>query len=143
LGFTTLRTYTIYAVAAVVGMFAPVFVLWVARTAPVGASPMVVAVSVVLGLAVVSALLASILPRRWIFIAVLVSLPVALLGSAMFFALGGGGDAYRIWLFVGIGSLMSSAIAAVISATAVLRMASRSTPTVERDARQGEARPSE
>jgi heme exporter protein D len=103
---------------------------------------MVMAVSVVLALAAASALLASFLPRRWISIAVLVSLPIALLGSAMFFALGNKGDAYYIWLFLGIGSLMSSAIAAVISATAVLRMAAQSTPAVERDARKREVRPS-
>src|SRR5712691_1010160 len=107
-------------------MFAPIFVLWVARTAPIGTSPMVVAVSVVLTLTVASALLASFLPRRWISIAVLVSLPIALLGSAMFFALTDRGDPYYVWLFVGIGSLVSSPIAAAVSATAVLRMAARS-----------------
>ena len=137
-----LRTYPIYAVAAFVGMFAPIFVLWVARTAPVGASPVVVAVSVVLALTLASALLASFLPRRWISIALLVSLPIALLGSAMFFALADGGDPYYIWLFVGIGSLVASAIAAVISATAVLRMAAQSNPPVERDVRKSGARPS-
>ena len=118
-----LRTYAIYTVAAGVGIFAPIFVLWVARTTPIGASPVAVAVSVVAALAFASALLASFLPRHWISITFLVSLPIAVLGSLMFFALAGSGPTYYIWLFVGIGSFVSSAIAAFFSATVVLRLA--------------------
>jgi hypothetical protein len=118
-----LRTYAIYTAAAAVGIFAPVFVLGAARTAPPGASPVVVAVSVVLAVAFASALFASFLPRRWIITTSLVSLPIALLGSVMFFALTDRGAAYYIWLAVGIGSLVSSAIAAFFSATVVLRLA--------------------
>ena len=117
-----LRTYTIYTVAAGVGIFAPIFVLWAARTTPVGASPLVVAVSVVLALAFASALLASFLPRRWISTTSLVSLPTAVLGSIMFLAFASKGATYYIWLFVGMGSLISSAIAAFFSARAVLRL---------------------
>ena len=96
------------------------FVLWAARTAPLGASPMFVAASVVLALASASALLAWGLPRRWIIIASLVSLPIALLGCVMFFVLAESGATYYVWLVVGIGSLASSAIAACLSAKAVL-----------------------
>ncbi len=117
-----LRTYTIYTVAAGVGIFAPIFVLWAARTTPVGASPLVVAVSVVLALAFASALLASFLPRRWISTTSLVSLPTAVLGSIMFLVLASSGATYYIWLFVGMGSLISSAIAAFFSARVVLRL---------------------
>ncbi len=117
-----LRTYTIYTVAAGVGIFAPIFVLWAARTTPVGASPLVVAVSVVLALAFASALLASFLPRRWISTTSLVSLPTAVLGSIMFLAFASKGATYYIWLVVGMGSLVSSAIAAFFSARAVLRL---------------------
>jgi hypothetical protein len=117
-----LRTYAIYTVAVAVGSLAPIFVLWAARTAPIGASPMVVAVSVVLALAFTSALLASFLPRHWIPTSSLISLPIALLGSIMFLSLAGSGATYYIWLFVGIGSLVSSAIAAFFSATVVLRL---------------------
>ncbi len=41
----------------------------------------------------------------------------------MFFALAGSGATYYIWLFVGMGSFVSSAIAAFFSATVVLRLA--------------------
>ena len=118
-----LRTYAIYTVAAGVGIFAPIFVLWAARTTPIGASPAVVAVSVVLVLAFASALLASFLPRRWISTTSLVSLPTAVLGSVMFLALAGSGSTYYVWFFLGIGSLVSSAIAALFSAKVVLRRA--------------------
>ena len=118
-----LRAYAIYTVAAGAGIFAPIFVLWAARTTPVGASPVVVAVSVVLSLALTSALLASFLPRHWIFTTSLVSLPIAVLGSVMFLVLASRGATYYIWLLVGMGSFASSAIAAFFSATVVLRLA--------------------
>src|SRR6266571_7010399 len=121
-GPSVLRIYAIYTAAAAIGIFAPVFVLWAARTAPLGASPVVVVGSVVLALAFTSALLASFLPRRWIVITSLVSLPIALLGSAMFLALTESGATYYVWLVVGIGSLVSSAIAAFFSAKVVLRL---------------------
>jgi len=117
-----LRTYTIYTVAAGVGIFAPLFVLWAARTTPAGANPLLVAVSVILALAFTSALLASFLPRRWITTTSLVSLPIAVLGSVMFLAFAGKGATYYVWLFVGMGSLASSAIAAFFSARVVLRL---------------------
>jgi hypothetical protein len=104
-------------------MFAPIFVLWVARTAPIGASPVVVAVSVVLALAFTSALLASFLPRHWISTTSLVSLPIAALGSIMFLVFASSGATYYIWLFVGMGSLVSSTIAAFFSAAVALRLA--------------------
>ncbi len=116
-----LRTYAIYTVAAAVGIFAPIFLLWAARTTPIGASPAVIAVSVVLALAFASALLASFLPRRWISTTFLVSLPTAVLGSVIFLALAGSGSTYYVWLFVAMGSLASSAIAALFSAKLVLR----------------------
>ena len=68
-------------------------------------------------------MLASFLPRYWISTTFLVSLPIAVLGSVMFFALAGSGATYYIWLFVGMGSFVSSAIAAFFSATVVLRLA--------------------
>ena len=116
-----LKTYAIYTAAVAVGVFAPFFVLWAARTAPIGASPVLVAASVVLALAFASALLAAFLPRRWIIITSVVCLPIALLGSVMFLALADTGAAYYIWLVVGIGSLGCSAIAAFFSAKVVLR----------------------
>ena len=116
-----LRTYAAYTAALAVGIFAPFFVLWAARAAPLGASPAFMAASTILALAFASALFASLLPRRWIITSSLVSLPIAVLGSVMFLALTGSGAAYYIWLVVGIGSLVSSAAAAFFSAKAVLR----------------------
>lgn len=121
---TVLKAYATYTAAAAVGIFAPFFVLWAARTAPPGASPMFVAASLVLALALVSALFASLLPRRWIITASLISLPIALLGCVMFLALTETGAAYYIWLVVGIGSFVSSAAAAFLSARVVLRLQS-------------------
>jgi len=96
---------------------------------------MFVAASAVLVLAFASALFASLLPRRWIITTSLVSLPIALLGSIMFLALTGGGATYTIWLVVGIGSLVSSAVAAFLlrqsgSPTAVQAVRSGRTMTV-------------
>ena len=118
-----LRACAIYTAAVAVGIFAPFFVLWAARTAPLGANPVVVAASVVLALAVTSALFASFLPRHWISTTSLVSLPIAVLGSVMFLAFAGKGATYYVWLFVGMGSLVSSAIAAFFSARVALRRA--------------------
>jgi hypothetical protein len=67
-------------------------------------------------------LLASFLPRHWISTTSLVSLPTTLFGSIMFLALAGSGATYYIWLFVGIGGLVASAIAAFLSAKAVVRL---------------------
>ena len=116
-----LITCAVYAAAVAAGMLAPVFVLWAARTAPAGASPVIVAGAVVLALAFISALLARFRPRRWLFTAALVSLPIALLGSSMFFALADSGTTYYVWLCVGIGSLACSAVGAFLSAQVVLR----------------------
>ena len=128
-----LKAYAIYTVAAGAGIFAPIFVLWAARTTPIGASPVFVAVSVVLGLALTSALLASFLPRHWISTTSLVSLPIAVLGSVMFLAFASSGATYYIWLLVGMGSLVSSAIAGFISATVVLRLAQSNRAPTQRE----------
>ena len=133
-----LRACAIYTAAVTVGIFAPFFVLWAARTAPLGASPAVVAASVVLALAFTSALFASFLPRRWIFTTSLISLPIAVLGSIMFLALTESGVTYYIWLVVGIGSLGSSAIAAFFSAKVVLRLR-QSDPALESGRASGAA----
>ncbi len=125
-----LRTCAVYTAAVAVGIFAPFFVLWAARTAPAGASPVFVAASVVVALALASALFAALLPRRWIITASLVSVPIALLGSVMFLALTESGAAYYVWLVVGIGSLVSSAIAALFSAKVVLGL-KQSNPALE------------
>ena len=125
-----LKAYATYTAALAVGIFAPLFVLWVARTAPLGASPVFAAASVVLALAFASALFAWFLPRRWIITASLVSLPIALLGCVMFFVLAESGAIYHIWLVVGIGSLLSSAAAAFLSARVVFRL-KRTNPAFE------------
>jgi len=134
-----LRACAIYTAAVAVGIFAPFFVLWAARAAPLGASPAVVAASVILALAFTSALFASFLPRRWIFTTSLISLPIAVLGSVMFLALTESGATYYIWLVVGIGSLGSSAIAAFFSAKVVLRLR-QSDPAPESGRPSGAAR---
>src|SRR5256885_16774727 len=84
---TVLKTYAIYTAAAAIGIFAPFFVLWAARTAPIGASPVLVAASAALALPFPSPLFVGFLPQRWIVTTSLVSLPIALLGSAMFLPL--------------------------------------------------------
>src|SRR5258706_885592 len=85
--------------------------------------PVVVSVSVVVALACASALLASLLPRYCIPTSSLVSWPPAVLGSIMFLAFASKGATYYIWLVVGIGSFVSSAISAFFSARVVLRRA--------------------
>jgi hypothetical protein len=127
-----LKAYATYTAAVAVGIFAPLFVLWAARTAPLGASPALVTISVVAALAFASALFASLLPRRWIITTSMVSVPIALLGCVMFFALTESGAAYYIWLVVGIGSLASSAGAAFFGAKVVLRLQSRPASAPER-----------
>ena len=107
-----LRLYAAYLAAAAAGVVAPVLLLYVARSAPAGSDPMIVATATSCALGLVSGLLTATAPRHWIFIALVASGPTALLSIAMYFALAEAGGRYGVWLFVGIGSLALSLVAA-------------------------------
>ena len=107
-----LRFYAAYLAAAVAGVAAPVILLYLARSAPAGSDPMVAAIAIVCALGLVSGLLAAMASRHWIYVALVASGPIALLGVAVYFALAEAGGRYGVWLFVGIGSLAFSFVMA-------------------------------
>jgi hypothetical protein len=110
-----LRLYAAYLAAAAAGVAAPVILLYLARSAPAGADPMVAATAIVCALGLVSGLLAAMASPHWIYIALVASGPIAILGVAVYFALAEAGGRYGVWLFVGIGSLAFSLVAAGVA----------------------------
>lgn len=87
-----MKPWIIYVVAAAIGVAAPFVVLAV--------------------LAAVAGLLAAVAPLHWWRLAFVVSLPLCLLGVAMFAALASLGEFFWIWLWVGLGGVAASLAAA-------------------------------
>ena len=115
------RLYTVYLAAAAAGIAAPLLLLNLARSAPAGSGPMVVATAIVCALGLVSGLLAAMASGHWIYLALVASGPTALLGLAMYSALAEAGGRYGVWLFVGIGSLAFSLVAAALAGRVAAR----------------------
>jgi hypothetical protein len=106
------KPWIIYVVAAAIGVAAPVVVLAIARETPVEAHPAFAAAGVLAVLAAVAGLLAAVAPLHWWRVAFVVSLPLCLLGVAMFAALASLGEFFWIWLWVGLGGVAASLAAA-------------------------------
>ena len=122
------RPYTVYLAAAAAGIAAPLLLLSLARSAPAGSDPMVVATAIVCALGLVSGLLAAMASGHWIYLALVASGPTALLGLAMYFALAEAGGRYGVWFFVGMGSLALSLVTAALAGRFAARFkASRKT----------------
>lgn len=105
-----MKAWAAYAAAVLVGLATPVFVLWLGRTTPVGTDPSFAGASVVFALAIVSGLLSSVVPRHWLFIALVLSLPICVLGIVMFVLVASLGDYYWAWLVSSLGGLAAALI---------------------------------
>jgi predicted membrane channel-forming protein YqfA (hemolysin III family) len=112
------RIWLAYAAAAIVGIGTPVFTLWVARGTPVGSDPALAGAAVVVGLGIISALLSAAIPRHWIPIALVVSVPLCLLGVVMFVALVRVNEFFWVWLWVALGGVAASLAGAFLAARA-------------------------
>lgn len=110
-----MRPWIAYAAAILVGVATPVVVLAIARETPVGSDPSLAGSGVVVLLAAVAGLLASAVPRHWWPLALIVSLPLGVLGATMFAALAAIGELFWIWLAVPLGALAASLAAAYIA----------------------------
>lgn len=116
-----LRLCIAYLVASAAGFAVPLFLLRLARSAPAGSSPTITAAAIVCALAVVSGLVAAMVPRHRIYIALAASVPTALLGIAMYSALAQAGGNYGVWLLVGLGGLAASLLGAELAGRAAMR----------------------
>jgi hypothetical protein len=110
-----MRTVATYAVAVLIGLATPVFVLWIGRTTPVGTDPSFAGASVVFALAIVSALLTTVVPRHWVSIALVLSLPICVLGMVMFVLVASLGAYYWAWLVSALGGLAASLLGAHVA----------------------------
>jgi cell division protein FtsW (lipid II flippase) len=99
-----------YALAGVIGCAAPIIVLWLARVASADSNPALGALAVVVGLAVATALVAMLMPARWLSIAVISAAPLCLVALVMFAALAeaSGGEYYWIWIGLAAGALAAA-----------------------------------
>lgn len=117
-----MRAWLAYAGALLTGIAAPIAVLWVARNTPVGTDSSLAGATAILVLAIVAALLTLLIPRHWWVVALVVSVPLGLLGTAMFAALANIGEFFWVWLWVALGGVAASLLGAYVA-----RSATRST----------------
>ena len=111
-----MKAFAAYTAALVVGVATAVFVLWLGRSTPVGTDISFAAASVVFALAIVAALLAAALPRHWLPIALVLSLPSCVLGIVMFALVARLGVYYWTWLWSALGALAASLLGAWFTA---------------------------
>ena len=111
-----MRLWLTYAVALAIGLATPLAVLWIGRKTPVGTDPELAGASVVLALAIVSALLTAALPRHWLAIALVLSVPVCVLGIVMFVVVASLGEYFWAWLWSAIGGVAAALAGAYVVA---------------------------
>jgi hypothetical protein len=104
-----------YAAAVAMGIGAPLFVLWVARSSGQDADPLLSAIAIVAGVGIVAALLTRLAPRHWLALALIASAPLGLLGIVMFGAFVNIGAFFWIWLGVGLGAVAAALLAAYLA----------------------------
>lgn len=107
-----MKTWATYAAAVLIGLATPVFVLWIGRTTPVGTDPSFGGAAVVFALAIVAGLLAGVVPRHWVPIALVLSLPICVLGIVMFALVANLGEYYWAWLGSALGAVAASLLGA-------------------------------
>ena len=110
-----MKAWASYAAAVAIGLATPVLVLWIGRTTPVGTDPSFAGASVVFALAIVAGLLTVVLPRHWVAIALVLSLPICVLGIVMFALVAGLGEYYWTWLVSALGGLAASLLGAHVA----------------------------
>ncbi len=111
-----MKTWATYAAAVLIGLATPVLVLWIGRTTPVGTDPSFAGTAVVFALAIVAGLLAAVAPRHWLPIALVLSLPICVLGIVMFALVAKLGEYYWAWLWSALGGVAASLLGAYIAA---------------------------
>jgi hypothetical protein len=110
------RLVAVYAAAVVIGIGAPFFVLGIARSTSVGADPALAAGAIVVALGIVAALLSALAPRHWLWLALVVSVPLTLFSVVMFAALASVGEFFWIWIWVGVGAVVAALMGALVTA---------------------------
>ena len=110
-----MKTWATFAAAVILGLATPVLVLWVGRKTPVGTDPSFAGASLVFALAIVSGLLTTIVPRHWVSIALVLSLPICALGIVMFALVASLGEYYWTWLVSALGGLAASLLGAHVA----------------------------
>ena len=113
-----MKIWASYAAAAIIGLATPVFMLWLGRTTPVGTDPSFAGASVVFALAIVSGLLTAVAPRHWLPVALVLSLPIGVLGLVMFVLVASLGEYYWAWLWSALGGIAASLLGAYLAAWA-------------------------
>ena len=111
-----MRVFAAYAAAVVIGIGAPILVLGIARGTSVGADPALAAGAIVVGLGILAALLSAAAPRHWLWLALVVSVPLTLLSAVMFAALANVGGFFWIWIWVGLGGVVAALLGALVAA---------------------------
>ena len=111
-----MRIWLAYAGAAIVGIGTPFFALWVTRGTAIGSDPAFAGAAVVVALGIVSGLLSLAVPRHWVPIALIVSLPLCVLGGVMFAALARIDEFFWVWLWVALGGVAASLAVAFLAA---------------------------
>ena len=111
-----MRLFAVYAAAVVIGIGAPFLVLGIARGTSVGADPALAAGAIVVGMGIVAALLSAAAPRHWLWLALVVSLPLTLFSVVMFAALANVGEFFWIWIWVGLGAVVAALLGALVTA---------------------------
>lgn len=110
-----MKTWATYAAAVLIGLATPVFALWLGRTTPVGTDPWFAGAAVVFALAIVAGLLTAVVPRHWIALALVLSLPLCALGVVMFALVASLGEYYWAWLASALGSVAAALLGAHVA----------------------------
>lgn len=107
-----MKAWATFAAAVLIGLATPVLVLWIGRTTPVGTDPSFAGASVVFALAIVAGLLTAAVPRHWVAIALVLSLPIGVLGVVMFALVANLGEYFWAWLASALGGVAASLLGA-------------------------------
>jgi hypothetical protein len=110
------RLVAVYAAAVVIGIVAPYLVLRLARGTSVGADPALAAGAIVVGIGIVAAIVGALAPRHWLWLALVVSVPLTLFSGVMFAALANVGEFFWIWLWVGTGAVVAALAGGLVAA---------------------------
>ena len=111
-----MRVFAAYAGAVVIGIGAPYLVLGIARSTSVGADPALAAGAIVVALGILAGLLSAAAPRHWLWLALVVSVPLTLFSVVMFAALANVGEFFWVWVWVGLGAVVATLLGALVTA---------------------------
>ena len=113
-----MKTWATYAAAVVIGCAMALLALGLARNTPIGSEPALAGAAAVLCLGIISALLTAPLPRHWLPIALILSVPLCGLAVVAFAVLANLGELFWTWLWIGIGGVAAALLGAFLAARA-------------------------